>query len=243
MIDNHVHVGWYTDGYHSPKEVWQAEQDAGVDDIVVSSTSTCAELYKLVVQEIRELIKLGGAHIHPVLWLTPRMMRTRGIRYMLHSKIRWQALKMHWEAHHEWYYNRMLTMEALIIARKLDVPILLHTGNFKECHASVFQPLSLENPDLTFVLAHSRPIDETLDVLHNCPNTMVDTAFMPSQDVLRLAENGYSDRILFGTDAPINLLFYEDRTTTEYIKSCRTVLQDTLPQSVYKRIMSNQLYK
>ena len=134
-------------------------------------------------------------------------------------------------------------MEAMIIARKLNVPILLHTGDFKECHASVFKPLSLENPDLTFVLAHSRPIDETLDVLQNCTNTMVDTAFMPPQYVLRLAENGYTDRILFGTDAPINLLFYEDRTTTEYIKSCRTVLQDTLPQSVYKRIMSNQLYK
>lgn len=28
MIDNHVHVGWYTDGYHSPKEIWQAELEA-----------------------------------------------------------------------------------------------------------------------------------------------------------------------------------------------------------------------
>ena len=52
MIDNHVHVGWYTDGYHSPKEVWQAELDAGIDEIAVSSTSTCAELYKLVVREM-----------------------------------------------------------------------------------------------------------------------------------------------------------------------------------------------
>lgn len=243
MIDNHVHVGWYTDGYHSTKEVWQAEQDADIDDIVVSSTSTCAELYKLVVQEMRELIKIGGSHIHPVLWLTPRMMKTWGIRYMLHSKIKWQGVKMHWGAHHEWYYNKKLEVQALDVARELSVPILLHTGNFKECHASVFKTLSLENPDLAFVLAHGRPIDETLDVLQNCPNTIVDTAFMPPHDVLLLTENGFTDRILFGSDAPINLLFYRDKTTTEYIKSCRTVLQNTLPQSVYNRIMSNQLYK
>ena len=87
MIDNHVHVGWYTDGYHSPQEIWQAELEAGIEGIVVSSTSICAELYKLVVSEMRELIRLGGPRIHPLLWLTPRMMKTWGIRYMLHSNI------------------------------------------------------------------------------------------------------------------------------------------------------------
>ena len=66
MIDNHVHVGWYTDCYHSPMEVWQAEREAGVNEIVVSSTSTCAELYKLVVREMRELICLGGSRVHPL---------------------------------------------------------------------------------------------------------------------------------------------------------------------------------
>ena len=85
MIDNHVHVGWYTDGYHFPKEVWQAELDAGIDEIAVSSTSTCAELYKLVVREMSELIRLGGSSIHPILWLTPKMMKTWGLSYMLHD--------------------------------------------------------------------------------------------------------------------------------------------------------------
>ncbi|MBQ9671725.1 MAG: amidohydrolase family protein [Prevotella sp.] len=243
MTDNHVHIGWYTNGYHTPEEVWQAARAAGIDEIVVSSTSTCAELYKLVVREFQELIRMGGPRVHPILWLTPRMMKTWGIRYMLHSKIRWQGVKMHWEAHHEWYYNRKLTAKALDVARKLNVPVLLHTGNFKKCHANVFKPFCLENPDMTFVLAHGRPLDEAIDVLKNCQNAMVDTAFMPPHDVMLLAENGFTDRILFGTDAPINLLFYEDRTTTEYIKFCRTVLQNTLPQSVYERIMSNQLYK
>ena len=28
IIDNHVHVGWYRDGYHSPKEIWEAETAA-----------------------------------------------------------------------------------------------------------------------------------------------------------------------------------------------------------------------
>ncbi len=59
IIDNHVHVGWYRDGYHSPKEIWEAETAAGVDEICVSSTSTCAELYDIVIEEMIELKRLG----------------------------------------------------------------------------------------------------------------------------------------------------------------------------------------
>lgn len=242
MTDNHVHMGWYTDGYHSPLEVWQSEQEAGVDEIVVSSTTTCAELYKVVVREMKELIRLGGNSIHPVLWLTPRMMKTWGIRYMLHSKIKWQGVKMHWMAHREWYYNKKLMNDALDVARKLSVPVLLHTGNYKECHAGVFMTLCQNNPDLIFVLAHGRPIDETLEVLSQCANTYVDTAFMPVEDFKIMVEAGFSKRILFGTDAPINLLFYKYMTTADYIKSSiETIKKEFLP-SVQNQVFSNKVY-
>lgn len=242
MIDNHVHMGWYTDGYHSPLEMWLAVQEAGVDEIVVSSTTTCAELYKVVVREMKELIRLGGNSIHPVLWLTPRMMKTWGIRYMLHSKIKWQGVKMHWMAHREWYYNKKLMNDALDVARKLSVPVLLHTGNFKECHAGVFKTIFQNNPDLTFVLAHGRPIDETLGILTQCANTYVDTAFMPVEDFKIMVEAGFSKRILFGTDAPINLLFYKDMSTADYIKSSiETIKKEFLP-SVQNQVFSNKVY-
>lgn len=242
MIDNHVHVGWYTDCYHSPMEVWQAEREAGVNEIVVSSTSTCAELYKLVVREMRELICLGGSRVHPLLWITPRMMKTWGIRYLLHSKIRWEGVKMHWRAHREWYYNRPLLARALDVARHLRVPVLLHTGYFKECHASVFLDICRQYEDLTFVLAHGSPVGETMEVLTQCGNVYVDTAFMPISNTKVLVQNGFADRILFGTDTPINQLFYKDMATTEYIKDCLTSLQKELPLEAYNRILLNTLY-
>lgn len=244
MTDNHVHVGWYTDGYHSPAGVWQAEREAGITEIVVSSTSTCAELYKLVVREMRALVRLGGPRIHPVLWLTPRMMKTWGIRYMLHhSKIRWQGIKMHWKAHREWYYNHRLTAQALDIARKLQVPVLLHTGEYRECRASVFMDMCRQNDDLTFVLAHGRPLDETMGVLSECGNTCVDTAFMPAEDTEALVKHGFGDRVLFGTDAPINRLFFPELSTTDYIARCYAELQDRLTTDAFSCIQSNILYR
>ena len=243
MTDNHVHIGWYTEGYHSPKEVWQAEQDAGIDEIAVSSTSTCAELYKLVVREIRELIHLGGSRIHPILWLTPRMMNTWGLSYMLHSKIRWQGVKMHWKAHREWYYNKKLLHNALEIARWIEVPVLFHTGDFKECKASVFMDICSQYNDLTFVLAHGRPLQETLEVLTRCTNVYVDTAFMPINDVATIVQNGYANRLLFGTDAPINTIFFPNTSTTDYISQCLLSLEKVVPKESFHTIMSNSIYK
>ena len=242
MIDNHVHMGWYSDGYHYPLKVWKAEQEAGIDDIVVSSTSTCAELYKLVVREMRELVRACGSHVHPILWITPRMMKTWGIRYMLHSKIRWEGVKLHWRAHREWFYNRKLLLSALNVARQLQVPVLLHTGDSKECHARVFLEICTNNQDLNFVLAHGWPIDETMEILSRCNNVYVDTAFMPIEDVLALVKNHFTQRVLFGTDAPINLLFYKEMSTVQYIQYCLSILQKTIPLEAYEQILSNTIY-
>ena len=243
LTDNHVHVGWYTDGYHTPMEVWKAEQEAGIDEIVVSSTSTCAELYKLVVKELHELIRFGGERIHPILWITPRMMKTWGISYMLHSRIKWEGVKMHWRAHREWFYNRKLLHNSLEIARWLEVPVLFHTGNFKECHANVFMDICQKNNDLDFVLAHGCPIDEAIGVLSQCPNVRVDTAFMPAENVRLLCDNGLAERALWGTDAPINLLFYKDMSTADYIRWCISNLKDTLIPEQFETVMNNKFYQ
>lgn len=241
MIDNHVHVGWYTNGYHSPKEVWQAEKMAGVDEIAVSSTSTCAELYKLVIHEMKELKKLGGNQVHPILWVTPRMMKTYGIRKMLNSKVIWEGIKMHWEAHREWFYNPKLVEKVMQIADEKHLPILLHTGSFKECHAAVFTELCKNHPNIKFVLAHGRPIDEAINVMHSAPNTYVDTAFMPMEDLKQIADVALADRILFGTDAPINTVYYHG-ATSEYISDCLCQIRRTLAKSTFEKITSNTVY-
>lgn len=244
IIDNHVHVGWFSDGYHTPKEVWNSAVAAGIDGMAVSSTSTCAELYKNVCRELRELVRLGGERVHPILWLTPKMLRWRyPLPLMLHGKIEWQGIKIHPEAHPEWTRNPKLMKKAVTLARCMDVPLLIHTGNKAESHAGLFAGVIKRNNDVTFVLAHGRPCDETLNILHDCDNVFVDTAFMPMADVKSLSEAGFSNRMLFGTDMPINEVFYKDRCSTEYVRNivyeARQVLgndaDNVMARCVYRR--------
>lgn len=221
IIDNHVHVGWFTDGYHTPEEVWHSSVAAGIDGMAVASTSTCAELYKDVCREMHELVRLGGERVHPILWLTPKMLKLRyPLPFMLHSKIEWQGLKIHPEAHPEWVRNPILIGKAVTLARHMDVPLLIHTGQKTISHAWLFADLIKRNCDITFVLAHGRPCEEAISVLADCGNVFVDTAFMPLSDMKRFVESGFANHMLFGTDLPINELFYKDMCSADYIKSC-----------------------
>ena len=161
---------------------------------------------------------------------------------MIHSRIKWEGVKMHWQAHREWFYNRKLLHNALEVARWMNVPVLMHTGDFKECHAGVFGELCKRYDDLNFVLAHGWPIDETIVILSQYINVRVDTAFMPVKDVKLLCDKGFSNRTLFGTDVPINLLFYKDMDTTQYVKEQIGVLKKELRLDQFESLMKNKLY-
>lgn len=240
FIDNHVHIGWFSDGYHSPREVWTALQSAGIECATVSSISTCAELYHNIVTEFCQLISLVGKDkIKPILWLSPQMIIKKWpLKFVLRSKIEWRGIKLHFISHPAFYRNRNLVKYSLEIARMLGhLPVLLHTGKWESCHARVFESVIKENPDLTFVLAHGRPIDETLSLMKQYPNTWTDTAFMPIEDLKKLKEEGLTGRTMYGSDAPINKVYYPDLATEAYLKARIEEVKGIAPE-----ILSNCVY-
>ena len=65
---------------------------------------------------------------------------------------------------------------------------------------------------------------------------------MPVENIHQLCEAGFCDRILFGTDAPINMLYYKDITTAEYIKKNYSDIKTILGSKIFNLIMSNKVY-
>lgn len=234
IADFHVHVGWYLDGYHSPSHVWTTERDAGISDIYVSSTSTCAELYKLVVREMKELKRLGGIHVHPLLWVTPRMFKGQCrwvLPYMLHAGIKWEGIKMHWEAHPEWRQQPHLVEKVMVLADKMKVGVLVHTGEKEVSQAQNFEPIIRCHPEIRFTLAHARPTEQAVHMLKQYENTDVDTAFMSASQMMKMAREGLAPRMKFGTDFPINEYFWPNLNSTEYIRQCRQEYQPIILNS------------
>lgn len=199
LSDAHIHVGQFNDIYTSPQEVVAFMQQADVEKYVVMSTTVWTEDYEKVLHEMRELVILAPQNVLPALWLTPQMLLKGKLDMMLESGIKWYALKVH--GNHPWSLNGV--NECALIAEELSMPLIIHTGDFPHCEAGVYKEIVKSHPNTTFVLAHCRPVDQAIEVMQECPNCWGDTAYTPFPEVAKLIETGLEDRILFGTDYPL----------------------------------------
>lgn len=246
IIDNHVHVGWFSDGYHSPKEVWYITQSAGIDEIVVSSTTTCAYkcLYKLILREMRELKKLGGSAIHPILWVRPDFLNGR-CRYAISQFLRglkWEGVKIHYEAHPEWMFRSDLVEKAILLAERLNVPFLIHTGVGKTS-AGCFEKFIKRHPNCIFILAHGSPPQEAICLLKKYSNCYVDTACMLKSSMEQFVQAGVGCQLLFGTDMPICSHEIGIDAEIRYIQHKREELASLVDMETFKHIMNRCPYK
>lgn len=197
-----MHVGQFFEKYYSPKYILGVIYSLKIQKALISSTTTCDENYEKVILEINQLVNLGYERILPVLWITPKMLKNDKLYLMLDSGIKWKCIKIHGLIHN-WAPNGKHFRQVIDLALKLQVPILIHSGGDKRCDAGSYLNVIKKHPAQSFILAHGRPIDEAINVLSQCSNAWLDTAFMPIEYIKSLVENGYADRILFGTDFPV----------------------------------------
>lgn len=217
IVDSHIHVGQFFDEYYSPSHISQLMADVGVDYYAVSSTSICEEDYERVLDETHTLIKLDGKKILPVMWITPEGLRGN-VAWLLESDIKWKMLKVHPELHpNAWIPTGENFHEVIEIAREMNLPLLIHTGENNCCKASNYEQLFCRNEDITFLLAHGRPICQTLQLL-KYKNVYVDSAFMPVDDMKSVIEKGFASKLLWGTDMCIPKHFFPKDNMREYYR-------------------------
>ena len=230
LVDSHIHVGQYNDDYYSPMTTHELMEKCGVNYYAVSSTSQCVELYDKVLEEMESLIALDGDKVLPIMWITPEGLNGN-IAWYLESDIKWQLLKIHPFLHKKkWEPNGKLLPEVIDIARELRVPILIHTGNDSSCNARLFESAISSEPDITFILAHGRPLQEALYLSKNYANAYVDSAFMTIEEMKAYIDEGLCNKLLWGTDMcipkffqpEIDLEVYYKKKLYAFSKICRT---------------------
>lgn len=240
--DSHVHVGQFYDKYYSPEYIHSVISTLRINKYLVSSTTSCEENYSKVISEIQQLIKLGKEKVLPVLWITPRIIKNNKLTFMLESKIDWKCIKIHGFIHN-WPPNGKLFGQVIDLALKLQVPILIHSGGDKKCDAGSYLRVIKKHPEQIFILAHGRPIQEAIDIIKQCDNAYVDTAFMPLEDLKRLVEIGYIDRFLFGTDFPITIHNEPDLSDKDWYKSRISEIVDIIGANKFKKMNEENFNK
>lgn len=228
IIDAHVHFGRFYNRYYRPDWVIDLLKQSGVDYFAISSTTTCSEDYPKVRQEFESVMEEPG--LLPVMWITPYSLEGN-IAWLLESDVKWRMIKIHpFLNKTEWNPGGSLFAEVLDIARELSLPLLIHTGGDECCRADLYEDAVRCNPDITFVLAHGRPVESASGIARQYDNAYVDTAFMPIEHIKDFVDAGLSNKLLWGTDLCIPKYFKPDLNLHTYyserLNEVRSFCQD-----------------
>lgn len=235
LADAHVHIGQFGDFYTNPQNAFEFLDNLGVQRFAVSSTSICEENYSKVLSEMQEIVNIGGKRVTPVLWITPNMLTNGALKDFLDCGIDWRCLKIHGYVH-DWNPESKSMVSVVNFAEQLHVPLLLHTGGRTESDAGSYVGLISKHPNQTFILAHSRPHHQAMEVMQRCPNAFSDTAFTPLEHIVEMVNSGLSNRILWGTDYPLPMLFNEGKDTELYFHKLLSDLSSQLSEDDFTKI-------
>ena len=209
LFDFHVHMGQYFDDYYTPPRILRTLALAGVSHFAYSSTSTViTDDAEFLLEERIAMHELSNGKAKPILWVTHDMLKhSRDLSlYMNESGGKICGLKVHgvselWEP-----FGKDLK-RVFDIAKERGIFVMLHTGEHEGCEAGIYKRICKTFSEVPVILAHGRPILQTIEMLQDCLNTFVDTSFMPHEHLRILMENArehdFTNRILFGTDTPI----------------------------------------
>ena len=220
MTDFHIHIGQYKEVYYKPVDILQIVTEAGVGRVMYSSTTSCRDdvHYKEVKREITEVIAhYPSDSITPYLWYIPSYIDEGLSAENAFQDLPYGGIKLHPRVNH-WGLRERKHIDCLHelfgYANDHNLPILIHTGVDSFERPAFFKEFFAPHPNARVILAHCRPVADTLEMFRQYPNVYGDTAFLPEMDFRHICKAGYANRLLPGTDFPITHYFRENTALT-----------------------------
>lgn len=235
MTDAHVHVGYFprkgcsTLMYYSPRRIVGILNRCGVGDFVVSST--CAQIEEVTIDdmiaEALELKRQAGKRAHIFFWLSWHLYEQDHSLSWIDSKL-FEGVKFH-EKETPWItVHRKVLAKILSRLESCNMPVQFHTGDDTGCRPHDFRILSRLFPSLRFDLAHCRDMQSSAEMVSECPNVYVDTAYLPNERMHYLAKYDWQGRLMFGSDIPIWQAYEEIGLTQKYRSMIRCFNREAL---------------
>ena len=242
--DSHIHLGHFYDQYTPPTELKDYLDSVGVECFAVSSTTICAGRYDKVINEVKELKRICNNRLRPVLWILPQMLIDGGLNLFMDSDIQWRCLKIHPQLHPTIWLNYSSELQQVVsLSSELQVPLLIHTGEKEGCNPLLYEKAFADYPYVTFILAHGRPLHETITMMKKYLNVWVDTAFMPTENIVMLCNERLSDRVLWGTDYPIPKYYYPNMDMKDYYLNLVNCLKEAVKPDDFEKIICTNFEK
>ena len=225
ICDAHVHVGYFPRRgreepfYYSPRRILGILNRAGVAEFIFSSTNAVWDFTgDAMHREAREMIRLAGKRAHAFFWVTDEYLKHDPDLSSLPEF--YEGFKLH-GGETPWLEHPRLLSRVLAIAGERKVPVQIHTGEKDDKSAnpiSGYLPYCRKYPEIRFDLAHGKPAEEVPAAVNENENVYVDCAYCSAAVVKQWLDAGArEDRILFGSDIPVQQRLF-DLSLTDYLR-------------------------
>ena len=222
IIDSHVHIGTWGRFYKSINKVLESLEKYHIDFALISSCDGVEYTEKgnnlpfflkrnqiSINKDVVKLCKKYPNKFKGLFWCRPSL---EGYSEKVESFIKDNreyivGLKFHP------YYSKMRMTDIKIIpyiklAEQLDIPVLVHTARDQYSDAKYTYELAKRFPKVKFILAHMQLDNNThrdaIKYMKELPNLYGDTAWVHPGALKEIIKALGSDRILFGSDNPID---------------------------------------
>lgn len=133
----------------------------------------------------------------------------------------------------------------LNLARKYNLPILVHTANDEYSKISDLKIVADNNKDINFIAAHMELLSnnkDAIEVLKTTDNIYADTAWVNINIVNELSKLNLIDKIMFGSDNPIDgLNTLSNKMYKEYFKNTINLSKEDYDKLMFKNAI--KIYK
>jgi len=216
ICDCHVHYGQFRDNYYEPNDLISYYDELGIDKVGIMPTGLAC---KVDFENNLKVIKsLSSKRFIPYLWVSPEMFDADP-SLEFYNDLNYKVIKIHAYAQKEWDKMPDKIRAVIQIAYEKGVPVMFHTGGWRGSNAIQFYKFCREFPEVNFILAHGKPISQTLTVLKGAKNAYVDNSFMDFESMKMICDAGLSNRILFGTDFPIMKTFWPEVNLSDWYRN------------------------
>jgi predicted TIM-barrel fold metal-dependent hydrolase len=190
--------------------------EAGITDAAYSSTTSVKDgiRYREVAREIAGLTaRYPAESFKPFLWYIPPYIDEGLSVKSAFQNLPYRGIKLHPRAHH-WNLLDKKHLDCLhslfMYAQENHLPVLIHTGEDKFERPAFFSYFFSLYPKVKFILAHCRPVLDTITMFRSHNNVYGDMAFLPDEQYVQIVNAGFSKRVIPGTDFPITHYFNKD---------------------------------
>lgn len=219
IVDAHAHIASWPTPKETEDTLLESLEKYGISYTIISNADA-AEFpsvgdhhpYLNTLEAAKEAVRFAREHpdkIGVAIWLRPYYEKeiTPELRaFIAENRDLIKALKFH-------PYDEKMPVDDpslipyLELAKELDLPVLVHTATDEESRIEHLIEVAKAYPEVAFVAAHLELCSNNLHAIEAItpyPNIYCDTAWVPIDKAILAMDILGSDRVMFGTDNPID---------------------------------------